>query len=44
MPNQIIVSIEAVGGSQAAIDITAVEAAATSSISFVDSTIVRSLY
>jgi len=39
-----MVSIEAVGGSQAAIDITAVEAAAMSIASFVDSTIVLSLY
>jgi len=36
--------MEAVGGSHAAIDITAVEAAAMSIASFVDSTIVLSLY
>tara|TARA_B110000977_G_scaffold194534_1_gene271326 strand:+ start:698 stop:829 length:132 start_codon:yes stop_codon:yes gene_type:complete len=38
MPNQSIVSIDAVGGNQAAIESTAVEAAATSSTSFVVST------
>ena len=43
MPNQMIVKIEAVGGNQAAIESTAVEAAATSNISFVSSTIVNVL-
>ena len=38
MPNHIIVKIEAAGGNQAAIESTAVEAAATSNISFVSST------
>jgi hypothetical protein len=38
-----IVKIEAAGGNQAAIESTAVEAAATSNISFVSSTIVNVL-